>query len=107
MEKSIIVYLPEVEDYINDLVLNLFNENYFNYIENAIAYKDQLINFIESSISTFPPQKSPKALIHFGGQYIFYKSNQRTTWYVFFESRNNKYLITFITNNHSEDAKWF
>lgn len=87
MEKSIIVYLPEVENYINDLVYNLFKENYFSYIENAIAYKDQLIDFIDSSISTFPPQKSPEALIHFGSQYIFYKSNQRTTWYVFLRQK--------------------
>ena len=44
--------------------------------------------------------------MHLGKKYIFYKANSRTTWYVFFESNENKILITGILNNHCEEAKW-
>ena len=37
---------------------------------------------------------------------MFYKSNPRTTWYIFFDKEDNQYLITFITNNHTEIAKY-
>lgn len=106
MEKAIIVYQPEVEQYINDLVYILFYEDYFTYIENAIDYKDKIINFVEQNILLFPFKKTPKQLAHLGSKYIFYTSNQRTTWYIFFESKDNNYLITYVTNNHVELAKW-
>jgi len=99
-------YKPETEDYFNELVFILFKEDYFSYLENAIIYKDKILNFIESNISTFPSRKTPKILQSFGTNYIFYKSNQRTTWYIFFEKSENNYLITNIINSHSKEAKW-
>lgn len=106
MEKVIIVYKTEVENYLNELIFNLFKEKYFSYLENSILYKDKIIDFIESDIATFPSKKTPAALKNFGSKYIFYKSNQRTTWYVFFENKNNNYLITNIINSHCEETKW-
>ncbi|WP_291099274.1 MULTISPECIES: hypothetical protein [unclassified Flavobacterium] len=106
MEKVKLFYKPETEDYFNELVFILFKEDYFSYLENAIIYKDKILNFIESNISTFPSRKTPKILQSFGTNYIFYKSNQRTTWYIFFEKSENNYLITNIINSHSKEAKW-
>jgi len=106
LEKVKLFYKPEVEDYFNELVFILFKEDYFSYLENAIIYKDKILNFIENNISTFPSRKTPKKLQSFGTNYIFYKSNQRTTWYVFFEKSENNYLITNIINSHSKEAKW-
>ncbi|WP_281336869.1 hypothetical protein [Flavobacterium eburneipallidum] len=106
MEKVNILYRPEVESYLNELIFVLFKENYFSYLENSILYKDKIIDFIENDIATFPSKKTPSALKNFGSKYIFYKSNQRTTWYVFFESKKNNYLITNIINSHSEESKW-
>jgi hypothetical protein len=106
LEKVKLFYKPETEDYFNELVFILFKEDYFSYLENAIIYKDKILNFIESNISTFPSRKTPKILQSFGTNYIFYKSNQRTTWYIFFEKSENNYLITNIINSHSKEAKW-
>ena len=106
MEKIKIVYLPKVENYLFDLVLVLFNKDYFSYIENAEEYKDKIIDFIEENIASFPSKKTPLELQNIGTNYIFYKSNSRTTWYVFFENKNSNYLITHIINNHCEEAKW-
>jgi hypothetical protein len=41
-----------------------------------------------------------------GSNYIFYKSNARTTWFVFFEKLEENYFITGILNNHCEEAKF-
>jgi hypothetical protein len=106
VEKVIIVYKTEVETYLNQLISDLFQEKYFSYLENSIIYKDNIIDFINKSISTFPSKKTPAALKNFGSRYIFYKSNQRTTWYVFFENKNNNYIITNIINSHCEETKW-
>ena len=92
--------------YLNELIFVLFKEKYFSYLENSILYKDKIIDFIESDIATFPSKNPPAALKNFGSKYIFYKSNQRTTWYVFFENKNNNYLITNIINSHCEEIKW-
>ncbi|MFN4197591.1 MAG: hypothetical protein ACK4FS_01045 [Flavobacterium sp.] len=106
MEKVKILYKPEVEDFLYDLVFILFKENYFDYLENAECYKDNIVDFVDDNIANFPSRKTPLQLLNLGSNYIFYKSNYRTTWYVFFEQSGSKYLITNILNNHCEEAKW-
>lgn len=100
------LYRPEVENYINDLVHILFKKDYYSYLENAILYKDKIIDFIEENISTFPCKTSPLRLKALGSKYIFCKINSHTTWYIFFESKGNTFIVTYIFNNHSEQAKW-
>ncbi len=106
MEKVTIIYIPEVEVYLEDLVDVLFYEEYFGFEDAAQNYAEKIVHFIEESIQTFPPKKTPKELKNFGQNYIFYKLTQRTTWYVFFEQFDNNYLITNIINSNSEEVKF-
>lgn len=106
MEKVKIFYKPDVEHFLNELIYILYKDNYFTFLENAINYKDNIIDFIEQNIATFPSKNTPLPLYNLGSNYLFYKSNNRTTWYIFFENEENQYLITFITNNHSEIANF-
>ena len=106
MEQITIFFKKEVVDSFNDLVFELYSKNYFTSLENAINYKDKLVAFIKNSIASFPFKTAPKKLQHLGEQYIFYNSNQRTTWYVFFIRHENKYIITAIVNNHTHHAKY-
>ncbi len=92
--------------FLNDLTLILFHKDYFSYFENTVIYKDKIIEFIEQDIQNFPARKTPDKLKNFGSNYTFYKSNQRTTWYIFFEQMNNNYLITNIINSNSEEVKF-
>ncbi len=103
MEK--IVFEDKLLDYLDDLVYKLFKEEYFSYSENAQLYVDKIVDFIVLEINSFPYKNTPQKLRHLGSNYIFYKSNNRTTWYVFFEKKNQNYLITGIINNHGEEAK--
>jgi len=107
MEEIKIFYKVEVEHFLNNLIYILYKEDYFSYMENAIEYKDNIIDFIDQNIQSFPHKLTPLPLFHLGSNYIFYKSNARTTWYIFFEKEENQYLITNISNNHTEIAKFF
>lgn len=101
-----IIFQKGVLNYLDHLVYILFKEEYFGFMQSSYDYVDKIIDFIESDIATFPSKKTPAALKNFGSRYIFYKSNQRTTWYVFFENRKNDFLITNIINSHCEEIKW-
>lgn len=103
MEKINVQYLPEIETLINDLSEVLFKREYFSFYEFAANYVDQLTFFIENEKVNFPHKRTPKALKKFGSNYAFYKPNNRTTWYIFFEKNNNRFLITYLTNNHIKD----
>lgn len=103
MEK--IIFENDVLEYFDDLVFTLFKEEYFSYAESAQKYTDKVVAFIISSISTFPHKKTPRTIQYLGSNYIFYKANTRTTWYIFFEKRNQNYLITGIINNYCSEVK--
>ena len=102
MEK--IIYKNDILDYFDDLVFLLFNKKYFSYQENADKYLEKLIQFVSDNIRDFPNRKTPQELKYLGSNYIFYNSNKRTTWYVFFEKLGDDYLISGILNNHCDEA---
>lgn len=101
-----IVFQNNVIDEFDDLIFILYSRDYFSSIQPAEAYIDKIIDFISDSIETFPSQKTPKKLQHFGSRYIFYKSNNRTTWFIFYENHDQRYLITKIINNHIRDSNY-
>ena len=51
-------------------------------------------------------KKTPNILLRYGQNYIFYKINARTTWYIFFQKSDNNYLVTQVINNHCHEAKY-
>jgi hypothetical protein len=100
-----VIFKNKVLDYLDELVYILFKKEYFSYSENAQRYVDKIVDFIVFEINSFPHKTTPQKLQYLGSNYIFYNSNNRTTWYIFFERKNQKYLITGIINNHCEEAK--
>jgi hypothetical protein len=100
-----VIFKNKILYYLDELVYILFKEEYFTYSENAQLYVDKIVDFIILEINNFPHKITPKNLKYLGSNYIFYKSNNRTTWYIFFEKSNSNYLITVIINNYCEEAK--
>jgi hypothetical protein len=90
---------------LDDLVRVLYKKEYFGFIETAEEYVLKIYDAVPENIKLSPHKSTLKNLQHLGSNYIFYKSNNRTTWYVFFERKNQKYLITGIINNHCQEAK--
>lgn len=103
-----IIISKEVADYFEKLVFALFENEYFGFVETAIDYVDEIIDFIYTSITIYPPQKTPDKLKHFGKFYMVFLANSRTTWYIFyeFEETKNVYLVTGILNNHLPELQF-
>lgn len=101
-----IIFEKEVIEYLDDLVYELYINEYFGFIETAEIFVSKLVDFINENIKSIPHRETPFKINHLGLNYIFYTSSQRTTWYIFFEKQENNYLITNIINNHSKEAKW-
>ncbi len=95
-----------VLNFFDDLIYTLFENEYFGFVDSSEEYVNKIVNFIYTTINTFPAKKTPLQLQKYGSKYIFYKINPRTTWFIFFEHQNNNFFITKIINNHCEQAKW-
>lgn len=104
MEK--VIYDHDVLDYFDDLIYNLFKKDYFSYYENGENYLAKLISFVSLNIENFPHKSTPEKLSYLGSNYIFYRSNARTTWYIFFQKIDANYFVTGILNNHCEEAQF-
>jgi hypothetical protein len=80
-------------------------KNILVLIGTAEEYVSKIYDAVTENIKLSPHKLTPKSIKYLGSNYIFYNSNNRTTWYIFFEKRNHNYLITGIINNHCEEAK--
>ena len=52
-----ILFENEVVDYLDNLVFELYNKEYFGFIESSEIFADKIIDFINESIETFPAKK--------------------------------------------------
>jgi len=97
-----IIYSNEVKLYLKELIKILFEKEYFGFEVDAEEYVNKLIGYINENIFVKSKKVAPKYFNRYGKNlfYIFYKTNKRTTWFVFFQLKDNVYLIKYITNNH-------
>lgn len=97
-----VLFSKAFEDDLFDLFHILYEQNYLSTYEYAWDYVEDILTDIEQNIETKLKKDAPTAFKHFGHnlKYITYKRNNRTTWYIFFEERQDCYFVTYITNNH-------
>lgn len=95
-----VIILAEVADYLDELAYKLYLKGYFGFIESAIEYVDKLTDDVHKNIHSKQKKLAPPRFRRYGYHYITYKPNRRTTWYIFFNFRDDRYLISYITNNH-------
>lgn len=98
-----IIYSSQFIDFINELTRTLHKRKYFGFIENSYNYTDKIYDFIEDNIDKPISKLSPDKFIKFGTFYFKYKANENTTWYIFFDRKDNRFLVNYILNNHSQD----
>ena len=101
MEREII-YASEVELYLDELLIILFEKGYFSFPDNAKSYVDRILDYVESNIGIIPGKVAPLYFNRYAKNmnYISYRANKSTVWYVFYQQRDNIFLIRHITNNH-------
>jgi hypothetical protein len=80
-----VLFTPEVEDYLFNLVEILFKKQYFAYYENAEKYVIDLITQINNYIHIRSKHIAPPRFRKYGRDlyYVTFKSSKRITWYVF------------------------
>ncbi|WP_226064661.1 hypothetical protein [Kaistella polysaccharea] len=102
MEK-IIVYREIFEIQINDLIDILIFKEYFSFEESAVHYAEKIYHFIDANIDSPLVKTSPEKFQKYGKKYLRYKANNQTSWYIFFDHKNHRFLVNHILNNHSQD----
>jgi len=97
-----VAYHPLVVDFLEQLTFELYKKGYFGFYESACEYVDRLVDDINANIHIKPNKKAPPYFNKYGKKlnYIAYTPNNLTTWYIFFNVDDNRYLIRYITNNH-------
>ncbi len=101
--EEIIVFSEEFHKSIEELIQILFEKDYFGFKIDCDHYTDKIYEFIENSIN-FPISKnSPVKFQKHGNRYLKYSPNKRTTLYIFFDQKDNRFLVNHILNNHSQD----
>jgi hypothetical protein len=93
-----------VVDYLDTLVYQLYKKEYFGFLSAAEEYVVSIYDVINFNIHLNNKQ-TPQKLLYLGSNYIFYKPNKRTTWFIFFEKKDTTYLVTGIINNYSEEIR--
>lgn len=108
MESHDIKILPEAEEFLEYLPVVLQEQGYKDDYSHAMAYVDEIIDFIYK-IPFSPHYDIPQHFhYHFERygmnlQYAFFKrKSSKTTWYVFFEQKGDSYLVKHISNNWVE-----
>lgn len=96
-------YSPLFIDELDDLAKVLYQQKYFSFVEDVDIYIDKIYDFIESKIEYPISKNTPESFDKFGKKYLRYKANNQTFWYIFFDQKDNQFIINHILNNHSQD----
>ena len=103
-----VIILPEVLDYLEDLVIILYEKEYFSFLETAKNYVREMLTDIKTTLPEKRHRSAPKYYEKYGKdmKYASFRKNRRTTWYAFFktyeENGETFYLVRYIGNNHRE-----
>lgn len=108
MESYNIQILPEAEEFLEYLPAILQESGYKDDYSYAVAYVDEIINFIYEIPNAIHHNIPSNLYYHFERygmnlQYTFFKrKGSKTTWYIFFEKRDHNILVKHISNNWIE-----
>jgi hypothetical protein len=101
-----VVVVPEVYDFLENLVVILYENEYFGFEEAARRYVDELYSDITSTLPTCAKKRAPAYFDRYGSgmYYAVFRKNKRTSWYAFFRIYRDRgeliYQVRHITNNH-------
>jgi hypothetical protein len=99
-----VLYAPKVAEYLNNLIDILYENDYFGFRESAKKYVIDLRNKIELSLPFMTPRLPQYRRKIYGKytKYITIRKNRHTSYYVFFLQKADKYIVTYIGNNHTD-----
>ena len=101
-----VLFLPEVQEYYDELEHILYEKGYFSFPASSKKYVKDLIDDIRANLPTKRHKPAPNHFNKYGKnmKYASFKKNRHTTWYAFFKTyeKNGEtfYLVRYIANNH-------
>ena len=98
-----IIYSTLFVSELDDLAKVLYQRKYFSYLKDVDHYIDKIYDFIERNIEYPIYRNSPEKFQKYGKKYIRYNANNKTSWYIFFDQKDHRFLVNHILNNHSQD----
>jgi hypothetical protein len=101
MEKEI-VFAKDAQIFLVNLLKILVEKGYYSFIDQADLYVFRMILYARKHIGILTEKDAPPYFNRYGSnlKYITYKANKTTSWYLFYQQRDNIFLIRHITNNH-------
>ena len=101
-----VTILPKVLDYLEKLVIILYEKEYFCFLETSRIYVKELLIDIKTNLPIKQHKPAPARFDKYGKgmKYASFRKNRHTTWYAFFKTyeKNGEtfYLVRYIANNH-------
>ena len=101
-----VLVLPEVRQYLSELIWVLFDNDYFGFLESAEDYVESLFEDIKTTLPNRQKRPAPPYFQRYGKNmfYATFRKSKHTQWYVFFNiyEKNGEltYVVRYISNNH-------
>lgn len=101
-----VVAIPEVREYLLELIYILYKEEYFGFEENAQKYVEELFFDIKNNLPQKLKKPAPSHFDRYGKKMLYstFRKNKATQWYVFFnvyqKDGETTFIIRYISNNH-------
>lgn len=101
-----VLFLPEVRQYFQELEATLFEKEYFSFEDSAVQYVRDLVLEIEKTLPTRTSKAAPPFFHRYGKKmkYAMFRKSKTTQWYAFFTKYHVKgeviYVVRYISNNH-------
>jgi hypothetical protein len=83
-----VIALPEVQEYLNDLIRILYEKEYFGFEETAKKYVEGLFFDITTTLHTCISKPAPPYFNQYGKgmYYAVFRKSKNTQWHVFLPS---------------------
>ena len=93
-----VIALPEVREYLMELINVLYEKEYFGFEENAQKYVEELFLDIKNNLPLKLKKPAPPYFDRYGKKMLYstFRKNKATQWYVFFNVYQKDGEITFI-----------
>lgn len=100
-----VIALPEVREYLMELINILYEKEYFGFEENAQKYVEELFLDIKTNLPQKLKKPAPPYFDRYGKKMLYstFRKNKNTQWYVFFnvyQKDEITFVIRYISNNH-------
>ena len=101
-----VIALPEVREYLMELINILYEKEYFGFEENAQKYVEELFFDIKTNLPLKLKKPAPPYFDRYGKKMLYatFQKNKATQWYVFFNVYQKDgeitFIIRYISNNH-------